>query len=50
MKKILLVLVTMFMIFSLFGCKTQEENPYEEYGIRPIGSYSELETFLNRNK
>mgnify|MGYP001025027878 FL=1 len=46
MKKILLVLVTMFMIFSLFGCKTQEENPYEEYGIRPIGSYSELGNFF----
>ena len=46
MKKILLVLVTMFMLFSLFGCKTQEENPYDEYGIRPIGSYSKLGNFF----
>ncbi|MFA5766008.1 MAG: beta-propeller domain-containing protein, partial [Bacilli bacterium] len=46
MKKILMILVSVFMLFSMFGCKTQEENPYEEYGIRPIGSYSELGKFF----
>ncbi len=46
MKKILMILVSMFMLFSLFGCKTSEEKPYQEYGIRPIGSYSKLENFF----
>lgn len=41
-----MILVSMFMLFSLFGCKTPEEKPYEEYGIRPIGSYSKLENFF----
>ena len=41
-----MILVSMFMLFSLFGCKTSEEKPYQEYGIRPIGSYSKLENFF----
>lgn len=46
MKKILAILVSIVMLFSLFGCKTPETDLDKEYGIRPIGSYSELGKFF----
>lgn len=42
MKKSLLFLIAILMIFTLFGCKQTEEKPYDDFAIRSIGSYDSL--------